>query len=66
VQQIVSAHNGTIDYKSAPGDGATFKVSLPISEKTMAGAYSTEADATIKDLQRLGLERRKQQRLPPI
>ncbi len=28
VQQIVSAHNGTIDYKSEPGRGATFKVSL--------------------------------------
>jgi signal transduction histidine kinase len=37
VQQIVSAHNGTIDYKSAPGHGATFKVSLPISEKTTVG-----------------------------
>ena len=28
VQQIVSAHNGTIAYKSEPGRGATFKVSL--------------------------------------
>jgi signal transduction histidine kinase len=28
VQQIVSAHNGTIDYRSEPGRGATFKVSL--------------------------------------
>jgi two-component system, NtrC family, sensor histidine kinase HydH len=28
VQQIVSAHNGTIAYKSKPGRGATFKVSL--------------------------------------
>ena len=37
VQQIVSAHNGTIDYKSAPGHGATFKVSLPISEKATVG-----------------------------
>jgi two-component system, LuxR family, sensor kinase FixL len=32
VQQIVSAHNGTIAYKSKPGHGATFKVSLPISD----------------------------------
>jgi signal transduction histidine kinase len=28
VQQIVSAHKGTIAYKSEPGRGATFKVSL--------------------------------------
>jgi signal transduction histidine kinase len=28
VQQIVSAHNGTIGYKSKPGRGATFKVAL--------------------------------------
>lgn len=28
VQQIVSAHSGTIAYKSEPGRGATFKVSL--------------------------------------
>jgi signal transduction histidine kinase len=28
VQQIVSAHNGSIAYKSEPGRGATFKVSL--------------------------------------
>lgn len=28
VHQIVSAHNGTIAYKSKPGRGATFKVSL--------------------------------------
>ena len=33
VQQIVSAHDGTIAYKSKPGRGATFKVSLPLSEK---------------------------------
>jgi signal transduction histidine kinase len=32
VQQIVSAHDGTIAYKSKPGRGATFKVSLPLSE----------------------------------
>jgi two-component system sensor histidine kinase HydH len=37
VQQIVSAHNGTIAYKSQPGHGATFKVSLPIYEKAMVG-----------------------------
>jgi signal transduction histidine kinase len=37
VQQIVSAHNGTIAYESQPGHGAMFKVSLPIYEKAMVG-----------------------------
>ena len=32
VQQIVSAHNGKIAYKNKPGRGATFKVSLPLSQ----------------------------------
>jgi len=36
-QQIVSAHNGTITYKSEPGHGATFKVSLPISGQAIIG-----------------------------
>jgi signal transduction histidine kinase len=30
VQQIVLAHNGTIDYTSEPGNGTTFKIVLPI------------------------------------
>lgn len=29
VSQIISAHNGTIDYVSEPGRGTTFKISLP-------------------------------------
>jgi PAS domain S-box-containing protein len=33
VQQIVSEHRGTIDYESVPGQGTTFKVSLPLSTK---------------------------------
>jgi two-component system sensor histidine kinase HydH len=37
VQQIVSAHNGTVAYKSQPGHGATFSVSLPEYEKAMVG-----------------------------
>jgi signal transduction histidine kinase len=36
-QQIVSAHNGAIAYKSQLGHGATFKVSLPMYEKAMVG-----------------------------
>ena len=47
VQQIVSAHDGTIAYKSKPGRGATFKVSLALSENNaMVGsaALMTGAD----------------------
>ena len=29
VSQIISAHNGTIDYASAAGIGTTFKIALP-------------------------------------
>lgn len=31
VSQIISGHNGTIDYMSDPGKGTTFKISLPAS-----------------------------------
>lgn len=42
VQQIVSAHDGTIAYRSKPGRGATFKVSLPLSEKNpVVGSTTT-------------------------
>ena len=50
VQQIVSAHDGTIAYKSKPGRGATFKVSLPLSKKLPAGRVynsGTGSEATI-------------------
>jgi signal transduction histidine kinase len=30
VSQIISAHNGTIDYVSDPGKGTTFKIGLPV------------------------------------
>ena len=30
VQQIISAHNGTIEYESKPGRGTVFKVCLPV------------------------------------
>jgi signal transduction histidine kinase len=33
VQQVVSAHHGTIDFTSDPGQGTTFTVRLPISTK---------------------------------
>jgi signal transduction histidine kinase len=35
VQQIVSAHKGTIDYTSAARHGTTFKVSLPAANQVM-------------------------------
>lgn len=33
VYQIVSAHNGRVEYRSTPGDGTTFKISLPVAEQ---------------------------------
>jgi two-component system sensor kinase FixL len=33
VRQIVSAHKGTLTYRSAPGEGTTFTVALPVSQK---------------------------------
>jgi PAS domain S-box-containing protein len=35
VQQIVSAHNGTIDYTTKIGQGTTFKVCLPAPQQVM-------------------------------
>ncbi len=32
VRQIVSAHKGTLTYRSAPGEGTTFTVALPVSQ----------------------------------
>jgi len=34
VQQVVSAHHGTIDFTSDPGQGTTFTVRLPVSTST--------------------------------
>jgi signal transduction histidine kinase len=34
VQQIISAHNGTINYTTAPGHGTTFKISLSAARLT--------------------------------
>ena len=67
VQQIVSAHDGTIAYKSKPGRGATFKVSLPLSEKNAMVGSTTLAQGQlllyhIKDSG--GLDIKKQQKLP--
>jgi signal transduction histidine kinase len=32
VQQIVSAHHGTIEYATEPGRGTTFKIYLPVAD----------------------------------
>jgi signal transduction histidine kinase len=32
VQQIISAHNGTISYTTEPGHGTTFRISLPAAD----------------------------------
>lgn len=34
VKELVQAHNGAITVESAPGQGSTFRVTLPLSEKT--------------------------------
>lgn len=70
VQQIVSAHDGTIAYKSKPGRGATFKVSLPLSENNaMAGSAALMKGQMMqpyKELRRLGFDIKKQQKLPAL
>ena len=70
VQQIVSAHDGTIAYKSKPGRGATFKVSLPLSEKNaMVGSTALTKGQMMqpyKELRRLGFDIKKQQKLPAL
>jgi len=38
---IVSAHQGTIHVQSAPGEGTTFRVLLPASEKAPPGIHPT-------------------------
>lgn len=37
VSQIISAHNGTIDYASDPGKGTTFKIGLPAARENGEG-----------------------------
>jgi len=38
VQQVVSAHHGTIDFTSDPGQGTTFTVRLPVSAKRLSSS----------------------------
>jgi signal transduction histidine kinase len=38
VYQIISAHNGRVEYHSTPGDGTTFRVRLPTANNSEAAA----------------------------
>jgi signal transduction histidine kinase len=38
-QQIISAHNGVIEYSSAPNNGASFKISLPLSDQSSSTSH---------------------------
>jgi signal transduction histidine kinase len=42
VQQIVSAHHGTIEYSTEPGRGTTFRIYLPLAN----GGQSPECEST--------------------
>jgi nitrogen-specific signal transduction histidine kinase len=69
VQQIVSAHDGRIAYKSKPGRGATFKVSLPLSEKNAMAGSTTLTQGQMQpynELRRLGFDIKKQPKLPAL
>src|SRR5215475_8085564 len=44
VGQIISGHNGTIDYVSNPGKGTTFKIGLPAAHLESSGPVA----ATLK------------------
>jgi signal transduction histidine kinase len=48
VQQVVSAHHGTVEFISDPGQGTTFTVRLPISTKRAEFAFTSPSQRKIK------------------
>jgi PAS domain S-box-containing protein len=42
---IIQAHNGTVEVESAPGSGASFTISLPVSAGRGGGADATAVEA---------------------
>jgi RNA polymerase-interacting CarD/CdnL/TRCF family regulator len=44
VQQIVSAHNGTINYMSEASHGTTFKICLPVANRVLSGPSISQED----------------------
>ena len=47
VSAIVTAHGGTVEVETAPGDGATFTVHLPASPPVRSGEQSQETPSVI-------------------
>jgi two-component system OmpR family sensor kinase len=44
VRQLVNAHGGRVDVRSAPGAGSTFRVVLPRCEEPAAAAEAADDD----------------------
>jgi signal transduction histidine kinase len=44
---IAEAHGGQVEVSSVPGEGSTFRVTLPLRPKGEIAAPSTQRDATV-------------------
>jgi two-component system, OmpR family, sensor kinase len=45
VQALVTAHGGTVTVATAPGQGATFRITLPLAPEAQAQAHAPQAHA---------------------